>query len=96
MVQRPVCLSLRAFFFVGYHPTMQLSAQLAMWGCAVFALACLGFAADGFLGLTSVIDPVEREAAAGYAWFWAFLGLMVAGCGVLYWLMLTGRLSKVD
>jgi hypothetical protein len=96
MVTRPTRASRRAFSFVGYHPAMQLSAQLAMWGCTVFSLTCLGFAADGFLGLANVVDPAEREATLSYAWFWTFLGVMTAAIGAVYWRMLKKAAEQPD
>jgi hypothetical protein len=75
---------------------MQLSAQLAMWGCVVFSLTCLGFAVDSFLGLGFVTDAAERETSQSYVWFWAFLGVMTAGIGVVYWRMLKKAAQRAD
>ena len=79
-----------------YHSAMQLSAQLAMWGCTVFALTCLGFALDAFLGLGYLTELDERESASSYAWFWTFLGVMTAGIGVVYWRVLTKASQEAD
>ena len=75
---------------------MQLSAQLAMWGCAIFGFTCLGFAVDGFLSLTSVTDAAERETTAGYAWFWTFLGFVATVFGVLSWMIKEGKFGPVE
>ena len=75
---------------------MQLGAHLAMWASVVFGLVCLGFAADGFFGITSIADAAEREAMSSYAWFWTFLGVMTTGLGVLYWKLLTRKSGQAD
>ena len=86
----------RAFFFMGYHSAMQLSAQLAMWGCMVFSLTCLGFAVDGYFGLGTITNAAEREGSMSYVWFWALLGVMTAGIGVVYWRMLKKAARQAD
>ena len=75
---------------------MQLSAQLAMWGCTVFSLTCLGFALDAFLGLGYLTELDQRASASSFAWFWLFLGVMVAGIGVVYWRMLKKAAQQAD
>jgi hypothetical protein len=84
------------FSFMGYHPAMQLSAQLAMWGCTVFSLTCFGFAIDTFLDLAGVTDPTERAASMSYVWFWTFLGVMVAAIAAVYWRMLKKASQQSD
>ena len=81
---------------MGYHPAMQMSAQLAMWGCVVFSLACAWFAVDGYVGLAGIADAAEREASMSYIWFWAFLGVMTAGIGAVYWRMLKRAAQQAD
>ena len=81
---------------MGYHPAMQLSAQLAMWGCTIFSLTCLGFALDGFLGLGFLTELDQRESASSYVWFWTFLGVMTAAIGVVYWRMLKKAAERAD
>jgi len=95
MVQTPAAQAV-GVFFCGYHAAVQLSAHLAMWASVVFGLVCLGFAADGFLGLSAVADAGERDAAWSYAWFWTFLGVATTGLGVLYWKLLTGKAGQGD
>ena len=84
----------RAFFFLGYHFAMQLSAQLAMWGCTIFSLTCLGFALDGFLGLGYLTEL--DQPATSFVWFLTFLGVMTAGIGVIYWRMLKKAAQQAD
>jgi hypothetical protein len=75
---------------------MKISAQMAIWMCAVFALVCLGVAYSGFSALGSVADEAEREASLGYAWFWSFLALIAIVFGVLSWLIKEGRFGPVE
>ena len=75
---------------------MKISAQVAVWLCAVFALLCLGVASTAFFGAPSVADPAERELSLGYAWFWTFLAAVALLAGVLSWLIKEGKLGHVD
>lgn len=75
---------------------MRISAQLAVWMCAIFGIVCLGFALSGFAGLSSASDPAERELISGYAWFWAFLASVALVFGVLSWLIKIGKFGQVD
>ena len=81
---------------MGYHPAMQMSAQLAMWGCTIFSLTCLGFALDAFLGLGFLTELDQRASASSYVWFWAFLGVMTAGIGIVYWRMLKKAAQQTE
>jgi hypothetical protein len=51
---------------------LQISAALAVWLCAAFALICLGFAYSAFSGLATLTDAADRDISAGYGWFWVF------------------------
>ena len=82
-------------FFLYTRP-MKISAQLAMWLCAAFALACLGFAFSGFAGLATMTDQAERDLTAGYAWFWMFLAVVAVVFGVLSWMIKQGKFGSVD
>jgi hypothetical protein len=82
--------------FLLYHPAMKISAIAAMWLCAVFALACWGFAFTGFSALQAQTDAAERELSLGYAWFWTFLGAVAAVFGVLSWMIKKGKFGAVD
>ena len=75
---------------------MKISAQLAVWLCATFALICLGAAFTAFSGGSSIPDATEREAAFGYAMFYAFLALVAAVFGVLSWMMAKGKFGTVE
>ena len=75
---------------------MKISAQMAIWMCAVFALVCLGVAFSGFSALGTITDEAEREASLGYAWFWSFLGLIAIVFGVLSWLIKEGRFGPLE
>lgn len=67
-----------------------------MWMCAVFALLTLGYAANAFLGLATIADPAEKDAAIGYVWFWTFLGSIAVLFGVLSWRMTRGEAGGPD
>jgi hypothetical protein len=73
---------------------MQISAAVAVWLCAAFALICLGFAYTAFSGLATLTDSAEREMSLGYGWFWTFLFCIAALFGVLSWLMKAGKLGN--
>jgi hypothetical protein len=75
---------------------MRISAQLAVWLCAAFALVCLGFALQGFLALPTTTDPQERDLVSGYAWYWMFLGVVATVFGVLSWLVKQGKFGEVQ
>jgi hypothetical protein len=75
---------------------MQISAALAMWMCAAFALVCAGFAYSAFAGLVTITDSAERELTLGYAWFWTFLFCIAALFGVLSWLIKIGKLGRPE
>ena len=74
---------------------MYVSARIAVWLCAVFALVCLGFALRGFVALPSASDAQERELISGYAWYWTFLGVVALVFGVLSWLITRGKFGDV-
>jgi len=75
---------------------VKISAQLAVWLCAVFGLICLGAAFTAFSGGTSLADAAEREASYGYAAFYAFLALVAALFGVLSWMIQKGKFGTVE
>jgi hypothetical protein len=75
---------------------MQLSAQLAAWLSAVFGLACLGAAIDGFSEASAIADAVEREAQLSYAWFWTFLAIAAGVVGALSWMIAKGKLGPAE
>jgi hypothetical protein len=71
---------------------MRVSAAVAMWGCAVFALICLSVAYQGFSAVQTLTDTAERELSLGYAWFWTFLFAVAVIFGVLSWMIKAGKL----
>jgi len=75
---------------------MRISATVAMWLCAAFALVCLGFVYSGFSALATITDSAERELSVGYAWFWTFLFCIAALFGVLSWLIKAGKLGNSE
>jgi hypothetical protein len=75
---------------------MKISAAIAMWLCAAFALVCFGFAYSGFSALEAMADEAERELSRGYAWFWVFLSVVGIAFGILSWLIKEGKLGDPD
>ena len=71
---------------------IKITAKLSVFMAAVFAAICLGVAATGFSSLGEIVDPVQLADAKGFAWFWAFLGMVAATfCGLGVWLVRTHR-----
>jgi hypothetical protein len=79
-----------------YHGAMKVTAQVAMWGCAAFALLCFGFAISGFSALDTIIDAAERDLSQGYAWFWTFLAAVASVFGILSWMIKEGKLGNPE
>lgn len=75
---------------------MKISAKIAIWLCAAFALLCAGFAFTGFSSLATIVDEAERDLSFGYAWFWTFLSAIGVGFGILSWLIKEGKLGEVE
>ena len=75
---------------------MKISAGIAMWMCAVFALVCIGFAFSGIFALSSITDVTERELSSGYIGFWIFLGVVALVFGVLSWMIKEGKLGDLE
>jgi hypothetical protein len=53
---------------------MKVSAHITLWGSAIFALFCLGYALAGFSSIDAMADEATRSDARGYAFFWLFMG----------------------
>jgi hypothetical protein len=69
---------------------MKFTMKMSIVACAIFSLACLGVAINGFISLGDVSDPVQRADSWGYAWYWMFLALIAALFGVIgVWLVRT-------
>ena len=76
---------------------IKISAKLSIIMSAIFAAICLGVAGTGFTSLGEIIDPVQLADAKGFAWFWAFLGMVaLVFCGLGVWLVQTHRDSEDD
>ena len=75
---------------------MKVTAQVAVWLSAAFALFCGAFAYSGFAALSGLTDAAEREASLGYAWFWTFLAVVAVASGVLSWMIKEGKLGDPD
>jgi hypothetical protein len=75
---------------------MKVSAQVAMWLCAGFALLCGGFAFTGFSSLATITDAAERDLSLGYSWFWTFLGAIAVVFGIISWLIKKGKFGAVE
>ena len=75
---------------------MQISAALAVWLCAAFALLCLGFAYTAFSGLATLTDAGDRDISSVYGWFWVFLACIATLFGVLSWLIKVGKLRDSE
>ena len=75
---------------------MKVSARVAIWLCAGFALLCAGFALTGFSSLATIADEAEREVSLGYSWFWMFLCAIAVVFGILSWLIKEGKFGDVE
>ena len=64
---------------------MKISARLSMIISAIFAVACFSIAITGFTSVGDIADPARRADGWGYAWFWAFLGMIGIVFGLLSW-----------
>lgn len=71
---------------------MKISAQMTFVIAAIFASVCLGVAIKGFVSIGDITDVQQAADAWGFAWFWAFLGVigLVFG-GVSWWLARTQK-----
>lgn len=71
---------------------MKISAQLTVIIAAIFAVICFSVAITGFNALGSITDPARLADAKGFAWFWAFLGIIAVVLGVLgVWMVRTHK-----
>ena len=71
---------------------MKITAQLGIIISVLFALVCFSVAGRGFLSLDDIADAKQRADSLGFAWFWAFLGLVsTAFAAVNFWIAKTTR-----
>ena len=66
---------------------MKLSAQFTMVAGALFAIICFAVAVNGFMSMGEITDPNMVSDARGYAWFWAFLGVVALTFAIISWWM---------
>ena len=75
---------------------MKISAVVSMWMCAVFALVCFSVAGQGFMAVSDMVDPVQRNDSLGFAGFWTFLGAVATVFGVLSWMIKEGKFGEAE
>jgi hypothetical protein len=71
---------------------LKITAKFSVVMAAIFAAICFSVAITGFTSLGDIVDPVQQADAKGFAWFWAFLGMvavMFGGVGI--WIVRTHR-----
>ncbi len=69
---------------------MKITAKLSVILSAVFAGICFTVAITGFTSLGDITDPAQRADSVGFAWFWAFLGIVAIAFGAVgVWLVRT-------
>ena len=66
---------------------LKISAQFTLWGSAIFAVFCLGYAFVGLSSLDAMADDAARADARGFALFWLFLGLIGVAAAITSWWM---------
>ena len=66
---------------------MKLSAQFTMVAGAIFAIICFAVAVNGFMSMADISDAQVASDARGFAWFWAFLGVVALTFAVVSWWM---------
>jgi hypothetical protein len=66
---------------------LKLSAQFTMVAGAIFAIICFAVAVNGFMSMGEITDANTASDARGYAWFWAFLGVVALTFAIISWWM---------
>lgn len=73
---------------------MKISAQISIVIAAIFAVICFSVAITGFSAIGNMTDATKIADAKGFAWFWAFLGIISVIFGVLgIWIVRTHKES---
>ena len=67
---------------------MRLSLQATMVIGFIFSMACIAVAINGFTSIPAGADPATVSDVRGFAFFWAFLGLVGFGFAAASWWML--------
>lgn len=69
---------------------MKISAQMSVVLAVIFAIACFAVAIRGFTSLGGIVDSEQLSDAKGFAWFWAFLGMIAVVFGAVgVWMVRT-------
>jgi len=64
---------------------LNISLRMAMMMSAVFGALSLGYAVYGLVSLGEIADATQASDARGFIGFWAFLGSIAMGLGLLAW-----------
>ena len=64
---------------------MKITIQAAAVFAAIFAVICFGTSIDLFNSLREITDTAAADDTRGFAWFWAFLGLVGAAIAAGSW-----------
>ena len=67
---------------------MKLSLQATMVIGFIFSMACIAVAINGFTSIPAGTDPATASDVRGFAFFWAFLGLVGFAFAAASWWML--------
>jgi hypothetical protein len=71
---------------------VKISAQMSVVLAAILAIACFAVAIKGFTSLGGITDPGQLSDAKGFAWFWAFLGMIAVVFGAVgVWMVRTTK-----
>jgi hypothetical protein len=60
---------------------VKITARISAIFAALFAVACFCVAITGFTSLGEITDAQQLDDARGFAWFWAFLGVVGVAIG---------------
>jgi heme/copper-type cytochrome/quinol oxidase subunit 2 len=71
---------------------LKISAQISVVLAVILAVICFGVAITGFTSLGEMTDAKQRTDAVGFAWFWAFLGVVATVFGAVgVWMVKTHK-----
>ena len=71
---------------------MKLSLHATTIVGTIFAAVCFSVAITGFVSMGDIQDATQLSDAKGFAWFWAFLGLVGVACGAgSHWIARTQK-----
>jgi hypothetical protein len=70
---------------------VKITLQMTMGIAAIFAVVTFYVAFTGFASVSEIADAQVAADARGFAWFWAFLGIIASATGLgSWWLIRTG------